>query len=60
MIGTSAQVDHKPADNLPGIGFAEIERKEVMKVHTKPTTRMTVKLQQIKNKTNNTCAYVST
>ena len=51
MIGASAQVDHKPTDNLPGIEFAEVERKEEIKVHTKPTTSMTAKLQQVEIKT---------
>jgi hypothetical protein len=50
MIGASAQVDHKPADNLPGIKFAEMEKEEI-KVHTKPTTSMTAKLQQVEIKT---------
>ena len=51
MIGASAQVDHKPADNLPGIKFAEKVRKEEIKLHTKPTTSMTAKLQKVEIKT---------
>jgi hypothetical protein len=51
MIGASAQVDHKPADNLPGINFIEMGRKEEIKVHTKPTTSMTAKRQQVEIKT---------
>jgi cell division septation protein DedD len=50
MIGASTQVDHKPANNLPGIKIAEMERKEGIKVHTKPTTSMTAKLQQVEIK----------
>ena len=51
MIRPSAQVDHKPADNLPGIKFAEMGRKEEIKVQTKPTTSMTAELQQVEIKT---------
>jgi len=58
MIGASAQVYHKPADNLPGINFAEMERNEEMKVHTKPTTSMTAKLSKLKPKQSQG-AYVS-
>jgi len=51
MIGATAQVDHKPADNLPGKKFVEKERKEEINVHTKPTTSITAKLQQVEIKT---------
>jgi hypothetical protein len=51
MIGASAQVDHEPTDNLPGMKFAEMERKGEIRARTKPTTSMTAKLQQIEIKT---------
>jgi len=51
VIGAFAQVDYKPADDLPGIKFAEMERKEEIKVHTRPTTSMTAKRQQSEIKT---------
>jgi hypothetical protein len=46
MIGASAQVDHKPTNDLSQIKFAGVERKPGIKVHTKPTTSITGKLQQ--------------
>jgi len=55
MIGAPAQVDHKPADNLPEIKFAEMWRKKEGKVHTKPTTSMTAKLQQVEFRTETGC-----
>jgi hypothetical protein len=51
MIGASAQVNHKPAYNLPGIKFSEMERKAGIKVQTKPTTSMTAKPQRFEIKT---------
>ena len=45
VIGASTQVDHKPTDDLLQIKFAGVERKAGTKVHTKPTTSMTRKIQ---------------
>lgn len=45
VIGASAQVDHKPTDNLSQIKLAGAERKAETKVHTKPTTSITGKIQ---------------
>ncbi len=46
VIGASAQVDHKPTDDLSQIKFAGVERKPGIKVPTKPTTSITGKFQQ--------------
>ena len=47
VIGASAQVDHKPTDDLSQNKFVRIERKPGMDVHTKPTTSITGELQQV-------------
>jgi len=46
VIGASAEIDHKPADDLSQITFAGVEGKRGIKAHTKPTTSITRGLQQ--------------